>query len=111
MRGQELTGVEPALTLQIALNQVTSIAQGYAQSNPYYLNFATKVAAIGALSSADRQGLDARALEAVTDVVIPAYEDLRSELQNLLNNAPRVIGSTSTPDHALPPPDLRDHAC
>ena len=84
--------VEPALTLQIALNQVTSIAQGYAQSNPYYLNFATKVAAIGALSSADRQGLDARALEAVTDVVIPAYEDLRSELQNLLNNAPPVIG-------------------
>jgi uncharacterized protein (DUF885 family) len=84
--------VEPTLTLQIALNQVASMAQGTAQTNPYYTNFVGKVAAIAALGSADRQDIDARALSAVTGVVIPAYQDLRSELQSLQNNAPPVIG-------------------
>jgi len=93
LEAQRVNGiVEPSLTLQIALNQVTGMAQGSAQGNAYYTNFVNKVATIAALSDADRQDLDARALTAVTNAVIPAYQDLRAELQNLFNSAPPMIG-------------------
>ena len=84
--------VEPALSMQVALNGVTAIAQGSTSSNPYYSNFVSKVAAIPGLSSAERTDLQNRAREAVDNVVKPAYQRLRSRLQNLLNNAPPTIG-------------------
>ncbi len=84
--------VEPALSMQVALDGVTPLAQGSTGSHPYYSNFVSKVAAIAELSSAERTDLNNRARQAVDDVVKPAYRRLRSKLQSLLNNAPPVIG-------------------
>ena len=84
--------VEPALSLQIALNQVTGIAQGNTASNPYYTNLVAKVADIPGITSAQRTDLETRAFAAVDGSVKRAYRQLRSTLQDLLNNAPPVIG-------------------
>ncbi len=84
--------VEPALSMQVALDGVTSLARGATGSNPYYVNFVTKIASIPGLSSAQRTDLDNRARAAVDDVVKPAYQRLRSRLQSLLSNAPPSIG-------------------
>ena len=84
--------VEPALSMQVALNGVSAIAQGSVGSIPYYRNFVDKLADIPGLSSAERTDLINRARDAVEDVVQPAYQRLHSKLQSLLNNAPPSIG-------------------
>lgn len=89
--------VEPALTINVALNQVTAIANGRTESNPYYFNFADKVRQIPGLDDADRAELLERARAAITSSVTPAYEGLRNQLRNLLNNAPPIIGVSQYP--------------
>ena len=84
--------VEPALSMQVAINQVSAIAQGSTASNPYYTNFVAKIAAIPGLTDAERSDLENRAFAAVDGGVKGAYLQLRSTLQNLLNNAPPSIG-------------------
>ena len=84
--------VEPALTMQVAINQVSAIASGSTNSNLYYSNFATKLASIPGLTDAQRADLDDRAFTAVNGVVRPAYQQLLNTLQNLLNDAPPIIG-------------------
>jgi len=89
--------VEPALTINVALNQVAAIASSSIESNPYFSNFADKVRQIPGLADADRADLLERARTAVTGSVIPAYQDLRNQLQSLLNNAPPIIGVSQYP--------------
>ena len=84
--------VEPALSMQISINVITPFAQGAAQMNPYYTSFVDRIAGIAGLDNAQRQDLEGRASTAVANHVIPAYQALRSELRNLMNNAPPVIG-------------------
>lgn len=84
--------VEPALSLQIALNQVAAIAQGGADTNPYFTAFSNKLDAIAGLSAADRQRLRDDARGAVVDSVIPGYQALRQTMQDLLTGAPSTIG-------------------
>ena len=89
--------VEPALTINVALNQVAAIANGRTESNPYYFNFADKVRQIPGLDDADRADLLERARAAITSSVTPAYEGLRNQLRDLLNNAPPIIGVSQYP--------------
>jgi len=84
--------VEPALSMQVSIDVVTPLAQGPAASHPYYTSFVDRIANIGGIGNAQRQDLESRALSAVASSVIPAYQALRNELRNLINNAPPVIG-------------------
>lgn len=84
--------VEPQLSTQWAISQVTAHAQGNAQSSPYFTGFSDRLAAIPGLTDAQRDDLEGRALSAVNSTVIPAYRLLLTKLQDLLNNAPPVIG-------------------
>ena len=84
--------VEPARTMQFAINQVQAMAQGSTASNPYYTNFVTGIASIPGISSEQRADLDDRAFTAVNGVVKVAYQQLLQSLQGLLNNAPPSIG-------------------
>jgi len=84
--------VEPAVTMQVAINQLSAIAQGATASNPYYTNFVAKIANIPGLSAAQRTDLENRAFAAVNGGVKRAYQQLLDTLQNLLNNAPPSIG-------------------
>ncbi len=84
--------VEPALSLNIALDQAAAIASRSTDSNPYFERFAASVGQIPDLSDADRDDLLARARAATETSVTPAYRRLRDQLQNLLGNAPPVIG-------------------
>lgn len=90
--------VEPALTLRIAINEATPFAQGTATANPYYTSFTSRIGAIAGLTASQRTDLQQRALDATRNSVIPAYQDLRSKLQQLLNNAPPSIGVSQYPD-------------
>ena len=84
--------VEPARTMQVAINQVSAIAQGSANTNAYYTNLVTKVANIPGLTNAQRSDLGNRALAAVNASVKPAYQQLLQMLQDLLSSAPPSIG-------------------
>ncbi len=84
--------VEPALSMQVAIDRVRPLAQGAAAGNPYYTSFVDKVTAIAGLSDPQRQDLESRALSAVATSVIPGYQALLSELQFLINSAPPSIG-------------------
>jgi uncharacterized protein (DUF885 family) len=84
--------VEPALTINVALNGVTAIANSSIDSNPYFSGFADKLRQISGLTDADRSDLLDRARAATTSSVTPAYRRLRDQLQDLRNNAPPIIG-------------------
>ena len=84
--------VEPALSMQVAIDQVSSMTLGAPSAHPYYTSFAGKIANIPGISNAERQDLEGRALTAVAGVVIPAYLDLLQTVQNLHNSAPPSIG-------------------
>lgn len=84
--------VEPVLTLNIARDQAATIASRSTESNPYFEHFAARIAEIPDLSDAERDDLLARARAATESGVTPAYRRLRDQLQNLLGNAPPIIG-------------------
>ena len=84
--------VEPALTINVALNQVAAIATSSTDNNPYFSSFSEKLLQIPDLDETDRNDLLERARAATADSVVPAYRRLQDQLQNLLNNAPPIIG-------------------
>ena len=89
--------VEPTLTMNVALGQVSSIAERTIDNNPYFSAFAARVRQIRELGDAERSDLLERARGAVTSSVVPAYRRLQTQLQVLLNNAPPVIGVRQYP--------------
>jgi len=84
--------IEPALTLDAAIFYMGEIADATANTTPYYTVFVDKVNNIVGLSTADRQALVDSAFSAVSNTVIPAYQQLRQTMQSLLPNAPQSIG-------------------
>jgi len=84
--------VEPRLTIDAAIGRLGAIADGSAGNVSYYTSFRDKVEAIGGLSAGERQALFDSALAAVSNSVIPAYRELRQELQSLRSIAPTTIG-------------------
>jgi uncharacterized protein (DUF885 family) len=99
LRRQRQAGVvEPATTLQIALNQVSAIAGGSVDGNPYFARFRQDVAAIDGLDAAARSVLIDRARDATAASVIPGYRLLRDALQDLSAVAPAAIGVGQHPD-------------
>jgi len=84
--------VEPALSMQVAINQVSAMAQGATSTNPYYTNFVAEIATIPGLSDAQRTDLANRSFAAVDGGIKRAYQQLLNTLQDLLANAPPSIG-------------------
>ena len=89
--------IEPALSLNVALNQVNAIANSSVDANPFLTSFADKVQSIPGLSAAARDDLIARARSATATDVARAYQQLQTQLQFLQNNAPPVIGVGQLP--------------
>jgi uncharacterized protein (DUF885 family) len=84
--------IEPALSMNVALNQVSAIANSSVDDNPFFTSFVDKVALIPGLNTAVRDDLVARARAATASDVTRAYQQLRGQLQSLLNNASPSIG-------------------
>ena len=89
--------VEPALSMNIALDQVASIAGSSTDSNPYFARISARIGQIPNLTVADRDALLTRARAAIENSVTPAYRRLRDQLDNLRGNAPPVIGVAQYP--------------
>ena len=84
--------VEPAITVNIALNSVRNFLNLPPAQNPYYTSFSDKVGQIAGLSDGDRSTLRDNALSAMSAYIIPAYRSLESKLAALLSIAPTSIG-------------------
>jgi len=84
--------IEPALTLDAAIFYLGEIADATVNTTPYYTVFVDKINNIAGLTAADRQSLIDSASSAISNSVIPAYQQLRQTLQSLLPNAPQSIG-------------------
>jgi uncharacterized protein (DUF885 family) len=84
--------VEPALTMQFAINQVSAMAQMPANQNPYYTRLADDIVNIAGFSQAQRDDLLNRALNMVDGGVRRAYQSLLTTLQGLFPSAPASIG-------------------
>jgi uncharacterized protein (DUF885 family) len=90
---QEHAGiVEPALTLQVAIDLVAEIAQGEIDDNPYFTHFRDNLDAIPGLSATVRSSLLGAARAATRNSVVPGYLQLLQTLQNKLSNASTSIG-------------------
>lgn len=83
--------VEPALTMQVAINQLTPLTQGPVNAHPYYTSFNTKINN-GNLTATQMTDLRNRAQAAIRDSVIPGYQALLARLQSLISEAPNRIG-------------------
>ncbi len=84
--------VEPALTMQFAIDQVSAMAQMPANQNPYYTRLADDIVNITGFSQAQRDDLLNRALNMVDAGVRRAYQSLLTTLQGLFPSAPASIG-------------------
>ncbi len=84
--------VEPRLTIGWSLYGVEQIASAAPANVSYYTSFRDKLDDIPGLTDSERQGLLNSALAATRDFVIPAYQSLRTKLQQLHAVAPGVIG-------------------
>jgi len=84
--------VEPAITVNIALNSLRSFLNIPPAQNPYYTSFSNKVGQIADLSDGDRSSLRNSALSAISTYIIPAYRTLENKLAALLSIAPTNIG-------------------
>lgn len=89
--------VEPRLTIGFSLFGVNRIADAAPANVSYYTAFRDKIGAIADLGDAERQALLDRALVATRDYVVPAYQALRTKLQQLQSIAPGSIGVAQYP--------------
>ena len=91
-RQRNLGVIEPALTMQVAINQLNSIVDVLSRRSPFFTTFRDRIADIAELSDAERADLEARALDATVSTVLPAYARLRDALSGLIAAAPVDIG-------------------
>jgi len=90
--------VEPALTMQVAIDQVAAMAQMAADQNPYYTRLADDIDNIPGLGQVQRDDLLNRALSMVDHGIGRAYGNLLLRLQGLHALAPASIGVGQYPD-------------
>ncbi|MBT8079148.1 MAG: DUF885 domain-containing protein [Gammaproteobacteria bacterium] len=92
LRQQNAGIVEPALSLNIALSQVSAIANGAVDANPFFTRFRDALDNIPNLSGSTRDDLRGRARAATLNDIMPAYQVLQSRMQQLLGSASPSIG-------------------
>ena len=84
--------VEPALSMQVAINQINSLLQVQALDHPINQYFRDNIGTIPGISTTQAANFRDLALNSVQADVIPAYQSLANTLQNLLASAPANIG-------------------
>jgi uncharacterized protein (DUF885 family) len=84
--------IEPALTINVALNGIRTLLSLAPVQNPYYVSFADKIEQISELTDSDRNSLRSSALSAVSTHIVPAYQALERKVAALLSIAPSRIG-------------------
>ena len=92
LRQRNVGIVEPSLSLNIALSQVNLIANGNADTNPYFTRLRDALDDIPGLTETDKDNLRGRARAATNGSVISAYQVLRDTMQDLLSSASPSIG-------------------
>ncbi len=92
--------VEPALTMQVAINQLAPIATTNGIDNPYYQALAEKTGGHPEISSSQRSALLDQVSDTFNNSIRPAYQGLSAKLQSLLSSAPAQIGVEQYPDGA-----------
>ncbi|MEJ2604959.1 MAG: DUF885 domain-containing protein, partial [Gammaproteobacteria bacterium] len=93
LRRQRDAGViEPAPTMQLAINEVSAIASGSVDGNPYFSRLQRDIDGIPDLADDRRGELLDEARRLTADGVIPAYRRLRNTLEELRATAPSGIG-------------------
>ncbi len=90
--------VEPALTLQVAINQITALLQVQVTDHPYFTNFRDKLTNVTELSVSQRATFRDLAINALVRDVVPAYQRLLGTLQTLQSQAPQSIGVGQYPN-------------
>ena len=84
--------VEPALTMDVAINLINNVLAGQGQNNVFYIRLSQGVDGIAGINNAVRTDLRNRTLASVNTDVIPAYNSLLNLLQNLRSSAPTDVG-------------------
>ncbi|MEM1439734.1 MAG: DUF885 domain-containing protein [Pseudomonadota bacterium] len=84
--------VEPALTMNVAIQRLDQILALPLLGNPYLTTFNDKIAPLSDLTSLQKSELRDQAMNAVSGSVVPAYQNLRNTLATLLSSAPSEIG-------------------
>ena len=92
LRQRDAGVVEPALTMQVAINQIDGILSTNAGDSIFFTRYRDEITDIPDLSTAQRASFRDLALNAVAGNVLPAYQRLRNTLQGLLASAPNDIG-------------------
>jgi uncharacterized protein (DUF885 family) len=90
--------VEPALTMQVAINQVSAMASMNAIDSPYYTALVGKMTGQPDISDAQLNELANEALTMINGGVRRAYQSLLAKMQDLLSNAPAQIGVGQYPN-------------
>jgi uncharacterized protein (DUF885 family) len=90
--------VEPALTMQVAINQVSAMASADTSTNPYYTTLVDALGGIPGIDEAQRTNLQGRAYSAVDTGVRRGYQGLLEALQYLQASAPAQIGVGQFPN-------------
>ena len=84
--------VEPALTMQVAINQLAPIAGTDGINNPYYRALADKTDGHPDITDAQRDALLNEAFSTFDNSIKRAYQSLLGKLQTLITSAPLQIG-------------------
>ena len=92
--------VEPALSMQVAINQLSAVGRASAINSPYYRALAAKTDGHPDITDSQRNALLSQASSAIDGSVRPAYQDLQAKLQSLLASAPAQIGVGQYPGGA-----------
>lgn len=92
LRQRDAGVVEPALTMRVAIDQMTQLMLMDSTSNPYYTAFATKIEDIADITSAEKQDLLNNARASIGNRILPAYQQLQQTMQGLLSSASPSIG-------------------
>lgn len=92
--------VEPAITMGVAINQLSNMVQLPPDQVPYYLALEESIDTIPGMTSTIRSDLLNRALNTVDGSVRRGYQELLSTLQSLQPDAPSSIGVGQFPNGA-----------
>jgi uncharacterized protein (DUF885 family) len=90
--------IPPRFTIQWALSEIRRIATSSPPSTPFYSILREKLDLVDGISESDKQALLESANNTISEVVIPAYQELVEYLEGLESRAPTSVGSWQYPD-------------
>jgi uncharacterized protein (DUF885 family) len=90
--------IEPALTMQVAIDQISAMAALDGASMPYYTNLVEEIADHPGINASQRTALQNNALNTLNGPVKSAYQGVLAKLQELLPSAPAQVGVGQYPN-------------